>query len=135
MPKKYTRKNKKYRRCKKGGVSTEIDDIELGKMDDIPYMKTIPPDPKRFEKLEKTIYEKNIERPLSPVEATAIFNEPTPEEREKIEGKKMFTEDPLYAEPFEKEELKIFESNGGKKRRHSKKNRRYKRKSISRRRN
>lgn len=131
MPKRYTRKNKRHKirrhRVKRGG---DDNDIEMGKVQKVEYMKKVPADPERFNEYERKERERLLARPASPEEVTAFFNRPNPEEQRKIEQKMMFNEDPLYENPYDTQEFTIFGSNdkGGKSRR------RNRRKNISRRR-
>jgi hypothetical protein len=126
MSKKYTRKNRRYRR-KRGG---DPDDIESGLEPMQTYMGPVPPDPKRFEDYEKKMSEFNkkkvqesFDTPISPDETAAFFEKPNPTE---VERMKMTDEDPHYKDPWE--ELTIFSNKGGR-RRTTKKRRRNKRKS------
>jgi len=121
MAKKYTRKHKR-RKYKRGG------DIESGSVENITPMKSIPPDPERFTRQQKRMVIESY-KPVSNKEAETVFNNPTPEEKEKMNIKSMMDEDPLYKDPFEREELKIF-NRGGRRTRHK---RHRKRRHISRR--
>jgi hypothetical protein len=124
MPKKYTRKNKR-RRVKKGG------DIESGTVEDITPMKGVPPNPDRFKKQQEQMIQESL-KPVSKEKATSVFDGPTPEERERINNELMMDEDPINKDPFEREELTIFNTKGG--RRTRKRRRHRKRRHISRRR-
>ena len=79
-------------------------DIEMGP--DVkpvsPY--PVPPDPERFRRYDEIMRT----HPASPQEANEIFAGPTPELKQAIEREKMADEDPLFKEPFQQEELKIF---------------------------
>lgn len=125
MPRKYTRKIRR-RRVKRGG------DIESGTVEDITPMSSIPPDPERFSQQQQKMFRESL-KPVSKAEAESVFAGPTPEERERINAKMMMDEDPLYKEPFEKEELKIFSDRGGRKSRR-RRSRRTRRRQASRRR-
>jgi hypothetical protein len=106
-------------RCKvKRGGEDDDEDIEIGKITDIPYMKSIPPDPKRFEKYQDKIIKNSISRPISPVETQKMFERGPPEKIQEEERMQMFDEDPLNMEPFEREDLEIFnrKEKGGKSR-------------------
>jgi hypothetical protein len=107
---KNTRKN---RRCKikKGGYEG---DIEMGKVEDFEYMKNIPPDPIRFQKYQQKLIEGSLSRPSSPIEAEKVFDKGPPEKIQQEERSQMFQEDPLNMDPFEREPLQIFPSQGGK---------------------
>ena len=85
-------------------------DEEMGPIppDVEPY--AIPPDPQRFDDLNKKLIQTNLSRPVSPQEAETFFSGPTPEGKEILERGQMGDED-----PFELEELQIFR--GGKTRR------------------
>ena len=98
-------KSKKRRRHISGGM--EYDDIEIGRVSPSSYMTSIPPDPLRFKKYEEQII-KESQKPVSPEEVSSFYAGPTPEEKEKLEREKMMDEDPVYKDPFEVEELKIF---------------------------
>lgn len=116
MTKKYTRKNNK-RRVKRGG------DIESGTIEDITPIKNIPPDPERFKKYDDEI-RAELSKPISSKDATAFFEGPTPEQRQKIEKEMMSTEDPLNKDPFDREELTIFSKKGGRRTRRKRKTKR-----------
>lgn len=119
MSKKYTRKNKRCR-VKRGG------DIESGTVEDITPMTSIPPDLERFKKQQEQMVMESL-KPISKEKAAAVFAGPTPEERERMSNQHMMDEDPLYKDPFERDELKIFGNKGG---RRSRKKRRNKRRSA-----
>lgn len=131
MPKNYSRKNKRHRsRGKKGG------DIESGTVENVTPMSTIPPDPNRFENFNKQML-KDSYKPISNKSATSFFEGPTPEQKQRSEQSMMTGEDPLNKPPFDREDLKIFNDVGGrrKSRRKSKrKSRRHKKRRVSRRR-
>lgn len=86
------------------------DDVEMGP--DIPYVEPylVPPDPERFKRYEQQIRM----QPVKSGEAETLFAGPNPEEKQAIERKKMYHEDPLYKDPWE--ELRIFSQEGGKSR-------------------
>ena len=96
---------------RRGGVRLEMDDIEMGPEPNFEYMKSIPPDPERF----KVYDEKLRMQPVKPGEAMKLFSGPNPEQKQAIERNQMVYEDPLYQDPYDKEELVIFR--GGKTRR------------------
>jgi hypothetical protein len=81
----------------------------------------IPPDPKRFEDLEKKMLKSNLSRPSSPQEVESVFSGPTPEGKEVIERNTMAWEDPLNQDPFDREQLQIFKGGKTRKRRYRKK--------------
>jgi hypothetical protein len=86
-------------------------DIEEGpEPSDIqPY--PVPPDPERFSN-----YEKRMRTATStPSETEKIFSGPTPEAKQEAENENMASEDPLNKDPFDREELTIFSSKGGRK--------------------
>jgi hypothetical protein len=101
-------KNCKTKRRKGGNNDTEDNnDIEMGP--EIPPIESypVPPHPDRFKRYDKLMRS----RPSSPEEVSAVFSGPTPEEREAMERKEMFLEDPKDVNPFN-QELQIF-SRGG----------------------
>jgi len=126
MSRKYTRKNKRYRR-KRGGS-----DLESGPEPSQTYMDAVPPDPNRLQRMDQQIVSESF-KPISNEEAASIFEGPSPEEKIHKETKMMANEDPLNKDPFEREELTIFgqDNRGGKR---TKKRRRNKKKSSRRRR-
>lgn len=127
MPRKYTRKNKRYRRKNKRGGS----DIESGAVENVSPMSSIPPDPERFQTMNQQIVSDSF-KPISNEEAASVFDGPNPQEKLHIEEKMMANEDPLNKDPFDNEDLTIFSTDRGGKR--TKKRRRNKRKSSTRRR-
>jgi hypothetical protein len=127
MPKKYTRRIR-IRRVKRGGQER---DIEMGPEQDIPYMGSVPPDPKRFEEYDLKNAKRELARTSSPAETEAFFEGPTPEQKLQREQKMMGDEDPLNKDPFDREDLTIFSDRGG---RRTRKRRRNKRKNSRRRR-
>ena len=106
----------KNSRCKVKRGGDDDDDIEIGKITDVPYMKYIPPDPKRFENYQEKIIKNSLSRPISPVETEKMFERGPPEKIQEEERMQMVQEDPLNMDPFVREPLKIFSSNGGKSR-------------------
>lgn len=122
-------------RSKRGGDEL---DIESGIVEPITPMKAIPPDPERFNLYDKKI-RSHLSKPLPSEAVTNIFGGPTPEQKQSNENKMMFNEDPLNQDPFEREQLNIFNETGGRKRRKSKKriarHNKSKRRSKSKRRN
>jgi hypothetical protein len=117
-----TRKNyKKRRSVKKGGAEEdELDLLEMGKPSTLEPIKNIPPDPERFSEFEKDQVQRSLSTPVTPKEVEEVFSNPTPEERENLEKKEMFNEDPMYADSFDNEQLTIWgnnsQSQGGRKR-------------------
>jgi hypothetical protein len=101
-------------KVKRGGQGDE--DIEIGKITDVPYMKYIPPDPKRFENYQDKIIKSSLSRPISPVETEKMFEKGPPEKIQEQERMQMVQEDPLNMDPFDREPLQIFSSEGGKSR-------------------
>ena len=99
-------------RCKVKRGGEDDDDIELGKITEVPYMKDIPPDPKIFEKYQDKIIKNSLSRPISPVETQKMFEKGPPEKIQEQERMQMFDEDPLNMDPFEREELEIFTRKG-----------------------
>lgn len=85
-------------------------DIEEGpEIPDVqPY--PVPPDPQRFERYQQQM----ITRNAAPGEAERVFTSPNPEQRQSMETNLMGNEDPLNMDPFQREELQIFPSTGGK---------------------
>jgi len=126
---KHTRKHKKHlRKYKRGGDDNE-NDIEMGPAVNVEYMDKIPPDPERFKKYEEKIVKESFQ-PITREEMYSVFDEPNPEEKLNIEKEKMMDEDPRMKDPFDLEELKIFDNEGGRKsrrRRHKKKTQKRKR--------
>lgn len=124
---KHIRKHKKHNhRNKRGGDNT---DIEMGPDVNIEYMSKIPPDPQRFKKYQEKLIKESFQ-PVSREEMYSVFDEPNPEEKLNIENEKMMDEDPRMKDPFELEELKIFDNEGGRKsrrKRHKKKTQKRKR--------
>ncbi len=128
MPRKYTRKIR--RRRVKGG-SQEFD-IEMGTVADIPPMDNIPADPLRFDEQNKQIVRDSLFNPISNEETAAVFDGPTPEEKELINNNLMKDEDNRYINPYARSDFKIFRNKGGL--RKTKKRRGNKRKNTRRRR-
>jgi hypothetical protein len=125
MPRKYTRKISRHRK-RTGGTY----DIEMGPPVKQTYMGSVPPDPRRFDTYNSRIMQE-INRPISPAQASAYFAGPNPEERRKMEEKYMGDEDPLNINPLNKPVNFSYDSYGGtRKRRHRK--RHSSRKNISR---
>lgn len=126
---KHTRKHKKHlRKYKRGGDDIE-NDIEMGPAVNVEYMDKIPPDPERFKKYQEKIVKESFQ-PITREEMYSVFDEPNPEEKLNIEKEKMMDEDPRMKDPFDVEELKIFDNEGGRKSRR----RRYKKKTQKRKR-
>ena len=123
MPRKYSRKNKRHR-IKRGGF-----DIESGPVPNITPMKSVPPDPERFQRYDSQMRAESA-RPVSREDAESIFSGPNPEEKTKKELDMMANEDPRNRDPWQ--DLNIFSDRGG--RRRSKKRRTHKRKTTRRRR-
>ena len=121
MPRKYTRKIKR-RRIKRGGDEV---DIEMGPDSDVTPMKTLPPDPERFRDFEENALTESF-TPVSDAKVSEVFNSPNPEEKITQEQEMMSYEDPLNKEPFQREELNIFNT-GGRRRRRTKRNRKTRR--------
>lgn len=85
-------------------------DIEEGPdVQDVPSYP-VPPDPERFKRYEAQMRD----RPVTPDEASKLFEGPTPEGKQAIEREKMSDEDPLNKDPFDREPLQIFSNTGGK---------------------
>lgn len=104
-----------YNKTKKRRGGNGIDDIEKGRDTPTNYMKTIPPDPDRFKQYEQQ-FRSDLSRPIKAEQVMKFYSGPTPEAKEAIERDKMIDEDPLYKDPFDREELKIFSDRGGKRR-------------------
>lgn len=121
MPKKYSRKIKS-RRIKRGGF-----DIESGPVSNVTPMKSVPPDPERFQRYDAQM-RSDLARPVSRDTAESIFSGPNPEQRLQQEQQMMSSEDPHYKDPWQ--DLDIFSNRGGRKR---SKRRRHKRKTTRRR--
>jgi hypothetical protein len=98
---------------KKRGGSEEQYDIEMGPEPKQVENYNVPPDPERFNIQNKKILQSSLSTPSSPQEATAVFEGPTFEDREKMERNKMSQydtkDDPNW------EDMKIY--SGGKTRR------------------
>lgn len=99
------------RRSRKGGDNDY--DIEEGVPQTITPMKSVPPDPKRFDEFEKKMLQQSMSRSSSPFETTAFFEGPTPEEKQEIERQKMFNEDTSYNNPMN-ESMEEWGTSGGK---------------------
>jgi len=105
-------KTKKRRGKNRRGGSNDYD-LESGPEINIAPMKSIPPDPERFEKYNEEFIKSSLMRSSTPSETENVFANPNPNEREMIERTQMIDEDPLYKDPFEVEDLEIFKKNGG----------------------
>jgi hypothetical protein len=88
-------------------------DIEEGpEIPDVnPY--PVPPDPERFSEHERRMRV----RPVKTEEVEELFAGPTPEAKQVIEAEQMAMEDPLNQDPFDREELRIFSGEGGRRKR------------------
>lgn len=107
-----------HKRYKKGG---DVRDIETGPDQYIEPMKTVPPDPERFNKYNKQMVS-DSSRPVSREAVEDVFSGPTPEQKTEKERQMMEDEDPQYADPWK--DFTIFSNKGGKSRRRSRRNKR-----------
>jgi hypothetical protein len=70
---------------------------------------TVPADPARFSRYNLERVQRSLSGSLPSKEETErVFSQPTPEERQIEENRKMFYEDPLYADPFQQEPLEVW---------------------------
>jgi hypothetical protein len=117
---KHTRRHKRRNHKNKRGGDDK--DIEMGPDVNIEYMKTVPPDPERFKKYQEKLIKESF-NPVSREEMYSVFDRANPEEKLNMENERMMDEDPRMKDPFEVEELKIFDNEGGRKtrRRHKRK--------------
>lgn len=110
MPRKMkTIKKGRRHKTRRGGSNDE--DIEMGRVSPVQYMKKIPPRPERIREHELNFIRRSM-RPLSSREVANVFDGPTPEQRIKLETRTMLNEDPQFQEPFQREELRIFKRGG-----------------------
>ena len=104
------------RRGKRRGGSPD-NDLEMGSESPTQYLKSIPPDPERFAKYDAQIKADSFApKPVS--EVASVFAGPTPEGKQDMERHSMMDEDPLYKDPFETEDLRIFSNKSGGKKQH-----------------
>jgi hypothetical protein len=122
-----TYKKRKYHK-RRGGMSENMYDIEEGMPESFNSIDSTPPDPERFNAFNKKIIKESF-KPSTIEESTLAFDSPTPEEKQKLENKQMFDEDPLFSNPLDEPMPDWGKTGGRKKNRKSRKSRKKSRKS------
>jgi hypothetical protein len=109
---------KKYHKKRRGGFN---EDIEAGVPENVTPIQNVPPDPERFKNYETTMLQKSF-NPITREEAATFFEGPTPENKQVLENKKMFNEDPLYSNPLDEEMIELWSDKGGKRKTYKRRN-------------